>query len=158
MKRTVKSQSLPILGWREWAKLSRLKVPRIKAKVDSGARTSAIHAENIVYFRRGKKKMVRFRLYPHQYDRHGAVTREAPLLETRSIRSSGGHVTMRPVIMAELELGGEKWKIELTLVDREIMGFRMLLGRQAVRHRFFIDTARSYVNGRDRARVRKKGK
>lgn len=101
--------------------------------------------------------MVRFRLYPHQYDRYGAVTREAPLLEIRSIRSSVGHITMRPVILTELEIGGQKWKIELTLVDREIMGFRMLLGRQAIRHRFFIDAARSYVAGKDSARIRKKG-
>lgn len=152
-----KEQSLGVVGWREWVRLPKLGLPRVKVKVDSGARTSALHAENIVYFRQGRRKMVRFRVYPHQNDRNGALTREAPLLEKRSIRSSGGHVTLRPVVATAIELHGEVWRIELTLVDREIMGFRMLLGRQAIRHRFVIDAARSYVAGKERARVKKKG-
>ena len=137
-----------VLGWREWVLLPVLKIPKMKAKVDSGARTSALHAENIVYFRRSGRKMVRFRIYPHQSDRYGAVTREARLREMRAIRSSGGHQTYRPVIFTKVEIAGDSWPIEVTLVDREIMGFRMLLGRQAVRRRFLIDPALSYLNGK----------
>src|SRR3989344_4714758 len=124
-----------ILGWREWTHLPDLKLPRIKAKIDSGARTSALHAENITYFRRSGRRMVRFRIYPHQSDRNGSVTREARVKDIRAIRSSNGHITHRPVISSRLEVGGQVWKAEVALVDREIMGFRMLVGRQAIRRR-----------------------
>lgn len=149
-KKILKRTRKRLLGWREWVHLPNLKLPRIKAKVDSGARTSALHAENIVYFRRSGRRMVRFRVYPHQFDRYGAVTREARLVEMRAIRSSVGHITHRPVILAKLEIGDQVWPIELTLVDREIMGFRMLLGRQAIRRGYLIDPSLSYLGGKYR--------
>ena len=141
-----------ILGWREWIHFPDLKLPRIKAKVDSGARTSALHAENITYFRRSGRKMVRFRIYPHQDDRNGSVTREARVKDIRAIRSSNGHISHRPVIYCKLEVGGQVWKAEVALVDREIMGFRMLVGRQAIRRRFLIDPSLSYLDGKPKRR------
>lgn len=148
-KRVKKAKSRKrVLGWREWVHLPDLKLPRIKAKVDTGARTSVLHAENIAYFRRSGRRMVRFRVYPHQSDRSGSVTREARVKEIRAIRSSIGHVTQRPVISTKLEIGHQVWKVELTLVDREIMGFRMLLGRQAIRRRFLVDPSLSYLGGK----------
>jgi len=142
------SASQPFVGWREWVSLPQLEIAKIKAKIDTGARSSALHASNIKRFRRNGKSMVRFEVCPAQHSRDGIVTVEAPLLEMRSIRSSNGKSQVRPVIRTPVILGDRQWELELTLTNRDAMGFRMLLGRQALRKRFLIDPGRSYLQGK----------
>lgn len=153
---------LPHIGWREWVALPDLGVRRVKAKVDTGALTSALHAFDIRRFRRGKKRMVRFKIHPYQRDTKRTVEAEAPLADRRMVRSSSGHETLRAVIVTEVEVLGQRWPIELTLVARGDMGFRMLLGRQALRGRFVVDPGRSFEGGRpklkSKAGARKKSK
>lgn len=139
------SSSLPVLGWREWVALPELGVTRIKAKVDTGAKSSAIHAYDVEVFEQGGKQLVRFVLHPRQQNTKVTVNAQAEILEFRHVRSSTGHVTVRPVIVTEVALFGKQWPVELTLVNRDDMGFRMLLGRQALRHRFTVDPAASYL-------------
>jgi len=144
----VKKKILPTIGWREWLALPELGVEAIKAKIDTGARTSAIHAVDVERFRRGGESMVRFAVHPRQRTIKGTVEVEMPLLERRKVRSSTGHESLRPVILCEAELMGVRWPIEMTLVARDEMGFRMLLGRQALRRRFLVDPGRSYLGGK----------
>lgn len=140
--------SLPVVGWREWLTLPALGVARIKAKIDTGARSSSLHAFNLVSFRRDGAEWVRFEIHPRQRNCEVSVQAEAPILEYRQVMSSGGHATLRPVILTQIELLGQAWTIELTLANRDSMGFRMLLGRQALRGRFLVHPGRSYFGGR----------
>lgn len=135
------------IGWREWVALPALGVAWTKAKVDTGARTSSLHAYNMERFRRGGRRMVRFELHPFQRSDRGTVRCEAEVVDERSVRTSSGHAAVRPVVRTEIELLGERWAIELTLASRDAMGFRMLLGRQALRRKFVVDPGRSFVNG-----------
>ena len=137
-----------IIGWREVIILPQLGIDKIKAKIDTGARSSALHAFNIREFKRDGKDFIRFQVHPLQRDRITTVTSEAELLEYRKVRNSGGVAQLRPVIMTEIKLGESSWAIELTLTNRDVMGFRMLLGRQAVRNRFLIDPGRSFIQSR----------
>lgn len=141
-----------IVGWREFLSLPDLGVPRIKAKIDTGARTSVLHAENVRYVRKGGRRMVRFTVLPKQRTEAGAVDAIAPFIEERMVRSSNGESERRPVIQTTLRLRDDEWPIELTLTRRDVMGFRMLLGRQAVRRRFLIDPGSSFLGGRRSAR------
>ena len=142
-----KAERRPI-GWREWVELPTLGIRSIKAKVDTGARTSSLHAYDVEEFARGGRRMVRFKVHPEQRNSREVVAAVAPLVERRSVRPSSGESERRPVILAEVELLGERWEIELTLTRRDVMGFRMLLGRQAIRGRFVVDPERSFLNGR----------
>lgn len=147
MKREPKGR-LPVIGWREWVALPGLGVPHIKAKVDTGARTSALHAFALERFTREGRPMVRFEAHPLQRDDSVSIPVEAELVDRRTVRSSTGDETLRPVIETAVELMGERWTMELNLVRRDPMGFRMLLGRQAVRGRFLVDPGRSYLGGK----------
>lgn len=142
---------LPLIGWREWVGLPGLGISAVKAKVDTGARSSALHAFDIEPFRRDGKRFVRFKVHPLQRNLQVTVQAEAELLEYRHVRSSGGHLTWRPVILTSIELLGQHWQVELTLASRDAMGFRMLLGRQAIRGRFAVDSGRSFLTTRRRA-------
>lgn len=133
----------PRIGWREWAGLPELGVIRVKAKVDTGARSSTLHAFDIEVL--PLRRVVRFKVHPLQGAGKPEISCEAPLLEQRWIRSSNGKRDLRPVIRTELELGGERWSIDLTLTSRDEMGFRMLLGREAIRKRFVVDPACSFL-------------
>ena len=144
------------IGWREWVALPALRIPAVKAKVDTGARSSSLHAFEIRESRRDGKVVVRFKIHPKQRDSKTTVETEADLLEYRRVRSSGGHETLRPVIRTDIELMGRRWPVELTLVSRDAMGFRMLLGRQAIRGRFLVDSEHSYLAGRRVGKKRKK--
>jgi hypothetical protein len=116
--------------------------------VDSGARSSALHAFDVEPFERGGESWVRFRVHPEQRDAATVVVSEAPLVGERRVRSSSGKVTRRPVIRCRLEIGSTSWPIEITLVRRDVMGFRMLLGRRALSRRALVDPGRSYLTGR----------
>lgn len=143
-----KKPPLPRIGWREWIALPELGVAAIKAKVDSGARSCALHAFALREFQRDGKRWVRFRVHPLQRNTRLSVECEAELIEYRQVRSSTGHLTRRPVIRTDMELLGQRFPVELTLTNRDTLGFRMLLGRQAIRGRFLIHAGRSYLGGR----------
>ena len=135
-----------------------LSIARVKAKVDTGARSSALHAFDLHVVRRRGREIVRFKVHPLQRNTEVTVETEAVVQDYRTVKNSGGISTLRPVIRTLVELGGARWPIELTLVGRDEMGFRMLLGREAVRRRFVVDPGRSFRNGRaGPARRRKKG-
>jgi hypothetical protein len=133
------------MGWREWVALPALGVPRIKAKVDTGARSSALHAWDLERYRQRGRSMVRFVIHPLQRDLRRKVAAEAEILDERRVVSSSGHAAWRPVILTTVGLLEQAWEIEITLAARDEMGFRMLLGRQAIRGRFLVDPGRSYV-------------
>lgn len=142
----MKHQDLPIIGWREWIALPELGIPKIKAKIDTGARSSALHAFDIDTFEIDGKPRVRFKVHPKQRDTNQTIIAEAELIDERKVRSSSGQAELRPVILTEVNLMGKRWQIELTLTNRELMGFRMLLGRQAVRGMFLINPGKSYLD------------
>lgn len=146
---------LKTVGWREWIKLPQLGIKRIKAKLDTGARSCSLHAFDIETFENEGQSFVRFKVYPIQRSDRKIVVLEAKVLEFREVRSSNGQTTTRPVIETELVLHGTRQTIELTLADRNQMGFRMLIGRTALNGKFAVDSGRSYYGGRP---VRKKKK
>lgn len=141
------------VGWREWIALPDFGVPRIKAKVDTGARSSALHAFDLERFAApGGGERVRFLVYPYQRDTSRSVAVCAELRGERLVRNSGGGQELRPVIATAIEIMGARFDIELTLSRRDVMGFRMLLGRQALRGRAVVDPGRSFVGGRRKRR------
>src|SRR5690606_31348864 len=116
-------------------------------KVDTGARSSSLHVFHIHPFAKGGEPWIRFDIHPIQRNTSVTVTAEAPLIDYRRIRSSGGHETVRPVVLTVIQLLGKKFPIDLTLANRDSMGFRMLLGRQAVRGKYLIDAGKSFLGG-----------
>ena len=142
------TRGLPLIGWREWITLPDLQVASLKVKVDTGARSSSLHAFDLVTFHRRGVEWVRFSIHPVQRSGKDMVEAEAKVLEHRSVRSSSGKATMRPVIVTRVELLGMVWPVELTLANRDAMVFRMLLGREAIRHRFLVDSGKSYYGGK----------
>jgi hypothetical protein len=140
-----KAKPKQVVGWREWIALPDLGIDRIKAKVDTGARSSSLHAYGLERFRRRGRSMLRFKVHPLQRNHRTVVEAEAELVEMRKVRSSSGAESLRPVIVTEVEIAGQRWPIELTLTRRDAMGFRMLLGRQAVRKRLLVDPGQSFL-------------
>ncbi len=138
---------LLLVGWREWIAFPELGIMRIKAKIDTGARTSALHAYNIKRFRRGDKHYIRFMVHPLQRSKHPEIVCEALVHDLRWVTDSGGHRERRYVILTTLELGDRQWPIELTLTNRDSMRFRILLGRTSMRNHFMINPAASYLTG-----------
>ncbi len=137
-----------VLGWREWLALPDLGLTLIKAKVDTGARTSTLHAFYVDTFHRGGQLYARFGVHPLQRRADVVIHGEAPVIDQRNVSDSGGHREQRYIIETRLLLGGREWPIELTLTNRESMLFRMLLGRTAIAGNALVDPARSFVNGR----------
>ncbi len=144
----------PVIGWREWVALPEFGVPAIKAKVDTGARSSSLHAFDLEHFVRDGADWVGFTVHPLQREWKTSIRSEVPLFEMRVIRNpgGGGREELRPVVRTPVELMGRVWTIELTLTRRDRMGFRMLLGRSAVRRRFVIDPGKSFLAGKPQQR------
>lgn len=140
----------PIIGWREWVALPDLGITKIKAKVDTGARTSALHAFALHPFEEDGKQKIRFEMHPYQHNTEYVVTCVADIVDKRFVTDSGGHSEERYVIMTPITIAGQTWPIEITLTERETMLFRMLLGRSALRKRFIVNPARSFVTTKAR--------
>ena len=138
------------LGWREWVQLPELGLRNIKAKVDTGARTSALHAFEVQPFDDNGVTSVRFKIHPNQRDNSTVVVCSAVLIDERVVRDSGGHKEKRWVIETPICIGKHTWSAEFTLTARDDMIFRMLLGRTAIRHRAIVDPSRSFLIGKRR--------
>ncbi|MRG59763.1 hypothetical protein GE115_07765 [Agromyces sp. CFH 90414] len=152
--------SSTIAGWREWASLPAIGVPWIKVKVDTGARTSALHAFDVEEFERDGEAWVRFGVQPWQNSDEDAVVVESRVHDRRHVRSSSGHVDERIVVLMDVVLLGRELTVEVTLSNRDEMGFRMLVGREALRGVFLVDPGESFLGGRapKRARRRNRGR
>ena len=145
-----KKPPLPTVGWREWVNLPELGIPKIKAKIDTGARTSALHAFALRPFKEGNQDRIRFDIHPEQHNTQLVVTCEADILDTRTVTDSGGHREERFVILTPVIIAGQMWPIEITLTERDTMLFRMLLGRSAIRRRYLINPARSFITTKNK--------
>lgn len=135
-------------GWREWIGLPELGLPTIKAKVDTGARTSTLHAFKLRTFSEHGIRRVEFKIHPKQRDSETVITCVADIIDERVISDSGGHKEQRLVIVTPLTIGPYSWPIEMTLTARDSMMFRMLLGRTAIEGIAVVDPSKSYVIGK----------
>jgi len=138
-----------VVGWREWVCLPDLGIIALKAKLDTGARSSALHALAVHRYMEDGRPMVSFKVHPVQRDTNVSVETSAELIDEREVKDSGGRVERRPVIRTTVSLGGTEWPIEVTLSRRDEMGFRMLLGRQALKRRYVVDPGASFTTSDD---------
>jgi hypothetical protein len=145
-----------VAGWREWIALPELDVRWVKAKLDTGARSSAIHAYDVEEFERDGAAWVRFQIHPWQRSDLDAVDVELPLVDRRTVKSSTGHEERRLVVQTTLRVLDRDLTAELTLTNRDEMGFRMLVGREALRGAILVDPGRSYVGPRPSRATRRR--
>jgi hypothetical protein len=140
------------IGWREWLFLPDLKIPAIKAKIDTGARTSALHTFSLEPFIVAGQLKVRFGIHPLQKKRKPEIFCTADVIDQRRVSDSGGHIELRYFIRTTANLGSIDWPIEMSLTNRDNMRFRMLLGRSALKGIFLVDPIKSYATGRKLAK------
>ena len=141
-------QEKMVIGWREWLALPDLGIQAIKAKVDTGARTSALHTFGLEPFEKDGSLKVKFTVHPLQRRKDIGVCCVADVVDRRRVTSSDGQSEKRYVIQTTVASGDIRWPIELTLTNRKSMRFRMLLGRAAITGRLLVDPAKSYLTGR----------
>lgn len=144
---TKQKRLMTTIGWREWVELPDLCGEPINAKIDTGAKSSAIHAFKINQVKIDGAPYAEFYLHPVQRHRYPEIFCRAPIVDKRIVRSSNGQEEERLAISTRLRLAGRLWKIELTLTNRDAMGFRMLVGRDALRRKFLVNPSGSYLAG-----------
>lgn len=153
----MKQKQLLTIGWREWVHLPDLGLPWLKAKIDTGARTSCLHSFSVEPFIKNDEQWIRFGIHPHQEDTKTEVYCESKVVDERIVTDSGGHQEQRFVISTLLAMGNQQWPIEITLTNRDNMRFRMLLGRTAMQDKVTIDPAASFILGKPPKHTRKQG-
>lgn len=141
-----------LIGWREWVLLPDLSPVPVKAKIDTGARTSVLHAFRLGLRTRPDGVWADFEIHPVQHSQAHSTPVSYPVAGFRQVRSSSGHLERRPVIRTPIRIGPHRFEIDVTLTSRDEMGFRMLLGRAAVRRRFWVDPGRSFLHSADGGR------
>jgi hypothetical protein len=137
-----------LVGWQEWCALPDLHLPAIKAKIDTGAKTSALHAFHVEPYHRHGQRFVRFEIHPIQQNDLLIIQCQAPVVDERMITNSGGHRELRYVIQTRISFSDHEWPIEITLTNRDSMRFRMLLGRDALRDHALVDPAQTQLHPR----------
>lgn len=142
------SLAMKAIGWREWVSLPGLNIRKIKAKIDTGARSSSIHAFDVETYHDNGIERVRFSIHPMQTRDDLFINADVPILERRCVKSSNGEVSERIVIRTTLMILKQQMEVDLTLANRDAMGFRMLVGREAIRTRFLVDSGASFLAGR----------
>jgi len=153
-----KFENLIPVGWREWVSFPEWNIEYLKVKVDTGARTSSIHVKEIKHYTKNAEPWVDFTLFPWQRSQDGSSRISAAVKSFRKVRSSSGSQEERPVIMADVVIAGERIRAELTLTNRDQMGFRMLLGREAIKKRFMVIPGHSYLGGEPALATRKRNR
>jgi hypothetical protein len=148
--------SQAIVGWREWVALPQAGVDWVKAKIDTGARSSSIHAFDLEIFEQDDREWVRFSIHPWQRSDDEAHELTLPVLDRREVRSSNGQTEQRYAVAMDVTLAGRTITTVMTLSNRDEMGFRMLIGREALERGFLVDSSRSYAGGKPRRAVRRK--
>lgn len=138
----------PTIGWREWVQMPDLGVEEIKAKVDTGADNSSLHAFNIERYTEDDVPMVRFDIHPRQRKKRPSISCVAEVVGEKKVKNPGGRTEIRPVIKTILVVAGKNVEAKVNLTTRDEMTFRMLLGRRTIRKRFLVDPGRSYLGGR----------
>ena len=137
-----------VIGWQEIISLPQLNIPEIEVKVDTGAKTSSLHAENIQFFEKSGKEYITFDTYPNQENKDLVVRCQAPVIEKRDVKSSSGYQENRPMIKTNIKIGNYVFEIDLNLTKRDYMKSRMLLGRDAMTGCMIIDPEHKYLHGR----------
>lgn len=137
-----------LIGWKEWCALKGLGIKSLKAKIDTGARTSSLHAENITPFLQDGESYVSFQVFPFQNNTIRVVNCQAKVIDERMIMSSNGQKELRYIIKTPITLGPKTWDIELSLSNRDPLKFRMLLGREALQGLVIIDPEITFFQGR----------
>lgn len=145
-------------GWREWVGLPEIGVSWLKAKIDTGAQTSALHTTQVSEFSRDGEDWVRFTVHPWQDSELDEVVVERPVHDRRTVRSSSGHSQDRLVVLMDIALCGRTIPAEVTLTSRDEMVFRMLIGREALRQGYVVDSNASYLGGRPEASIRRRNR
>ena len=143
-RRLSKRDGLPLVGWREWVGLPDIGIVRIAAKIDTGAKTSALHANSLKPFTRNGVAFLRFDVTGEDPN---APWHEMPVLGRRSVKSSNGESEMRYVVAMRLKVGADLWPIDVTLTNRERMEMPMLIGREALAGRVLVDAGKSWLTG-----------
>ena len=145
-----------VLGWREWVGLPQAGLAWVKAKIDTGARSSAIHAFDLEAYEQDGTERVRFSIHPWQRSDEDHVELDLPVLDRREVRSSNGQAEQRYAVALDVTLAGRTITTVMTLSNRDEMGFRMLIGREALERGFLVDSSQSYAGGRPRRAVRRR--
>lgn len=148
MTERAETNGLHWVGWREWVMMPDLGIPRLRAKVDTGARTSCLHTFHLEAYEHDGERRVQFWVHPSRRNLNRVIHCDTPLLDERVVTDSGGHREMRYAILTPMRMGPWCWPVEMTLTNRDTMRFRMLIGRTAMKERLCVDPSASFLAGK----------